>query len=72
MTERNPEDAETRAELTADEKAVGSDDPEAQATEILADSDERTAEVAIVGSAEVPDVERRTSEETVPPEDQAN
>src|SRR5215204_4448028 len=33
----------SRAELLAEEKAAGSEDPEAQAEAILADSDERTA-----------------------------
>jgi len=32
----------TRAELLPEEQAVGSDDPEAQARAILAESDERT------------------------------
>lgn len=57
---------EGRAELTAEEKAVGSEDPEEQAREILAESDERLAEgTATMSSA----VEHRTSEETVEPID---
>ena len=51
-----------RAELTAEEKAAGSEDPEDQAREILEESDERVAE----GAADADDpVEHRTSEETV-------
>ena len=53
---------EQRAELTAEEKAVGSDDPEDQAREILEESDERMA--AGTATADSP-VEHRTSEETV-------
>jgi hypothetical protein len=34
----------SRADLLPEEKAAGSDDPEAQATEILRESDERTAD----------------------------
>jgi len=33
---------ESRAELLPEEQAAGSDDPEAQAEQILAESDERT------------------------------
>jgi hypothetical protein len=51
-----------RSELTADERAVGSDNPVAQAAAILTESDER---------AEIPrdadGVERRRSEDTVEP-----
>ena len=49
-----------RAGLTASESAVGSDDPVAQATAILADSDDRT-----LVSRDDPGVERRRSEDTV-------
>jgi hypothetical protein len=57
---------EERAELTAEEKAVGSDDPEEQAREILAESDERVDE----GTATASDpVEHRTSDQTVEPID---
>jgi hypothetical protein len=52
----------SRSELTVTEWAVGSDDPVAQATAILADSDERTEL-----PRETPGVERRTSEDTVEP-----
>ena len=57
---------EQRAELTAEEKAAGSDDPEDQAREILEESDERLAEGA--AGADDP-VEHRTSDETVEPLD---
>jgi len=50
----------SRSELTVTEWAVGSDDPIAQATAILADSDARTEL-----PRETPGVERRTSEDTV-------
>jgi len=50
----------TRAGLTASESAVGSDDPLAQASAILADSDRRTDV-----SRDEPGVERRRSEDTV-------
>lgn len=50
----------SRSELTVTEWAVGSDDPIAQATAILADSDERSEL-----PRETPGVERRTSEDTV-------
>jgi hypothetical protein len=45
MSER-PEDerVEQRARLLPEETAEGSDDPQAQAAAILADSDERTAD----------------------------
>jgi hypothetical protein len=57
---------EQRAELTAEEKVVGSDDPEDQAREILEESDERAAR----GTATAADpVEHRTSEQTVEPID---
>lgn len=36
------EHVETRSELLPEEQVAGSDDPEAQAAAILADSDERT------------------------------
>jgi hypothetical protein len=42
---QSPEDQErihSRAELLPEEQAAGSDDPDAQAAEILAESDERT------------------------------
>jgi len=40
-----------RADLLPEEKAAGSDDPEAQAAEILRDSDERTADPEGTGAA---------------------
>ena len=49
-----------RAGLTASESAVGSDDPVAQATAILADSDDRA-----LLSRDAPGIERRRSEDTV-------
>jgi hypothetical protein len=55
-----------RAELTAEEKAAGSEDPVDQAREILEESDERVAEGA--AGADDP-VEHRTSDETVEPLD---
>ena len=56
---------ESRAELTAEEKAVGSDDPVAEAREILEESDERSLDR---DAAPESWVEHRTSDETVPPE----
>jgi hypothetical protein len=56
----------TRAELTAEEKVAGSDDPHAQAEAILADSDARTASR---GAAPGTHLEHRTSEEATPPID---
>jgi hypothetical protein len=50
------------AELLPEEKEAGSDDPEAQAEQILAESDERLNKPRAV--------ERRTSEDTVPPPDE--
>jgi hypothetical protein len=53
---------EQRAEMTAEEKAAGSDDPEEQAREILDESDQRVDE----GTATADDpVEHRTSADTV-------
>jgi hypothetical protein len=53
---------ERRAEeLLPEEQAAGSDDPQAQAAEILAESDERTDNPR--------PVEERTSEDTVEPPD---
>ena len=53
------------AELLPEEAAAGSDDPEAQAEAILADSDERQADRDAAPGDQV--VERRTSEETTDP-----
>ncbi|HEX8802607.1 MAG TPA: hypothetical protein VF743_00400 [Acidimicrobiales bacterium] len=56
----------TRAELLAEERAAGSDDPEAQAAAILAESDERTASrTAAPGTHR----EHRTSTDATPPAD---
>ena len=41
MSDPRDERVETRAELLNEEAAAGSDDPQAQAEAILADSDER-------------------------------
>jgi hypothetical protein len=61
--EPDPQRVQRRAdELTTEEQKAGSDDPEAQAEEILLESDERTADrVSPPGQA----VEHRTSEDTV-------
>lgn len=55
-----------RAELSAEEKEAGSDDPEAQARAILEDSDARTADLEAAPGTYV---EHRRSEDTVPPVD---
>ena len=51
-----------RSDLNVTELAVGSDDPTAQATAILAESDARTAL-----PREAPGIEHRRSEDTVEP-----
>jgi hypothetical protein len=51
-----------RAELTVEERAVGSDDPLAQAAAILADSDERSRLPRTADG-----IERRRSQDTVEP-----
>ena len=56
----DPEAFKHRAELLPEEQAVGSDDPEAQAEAILAESRERTE---VPGAAPSSHLERRTSEE---------
>jgi len=54
----------SRADLLPEEKVAGSDDPEAQAEAILAESEERIAtREAPSGKA----VEHRTSEDATPP-----
>jgi len=63
-----PEPAEERVAtraggLTPEEQEAGSDDPEAQARAILAESEERIAEQA----DDPDDVERRTSDEATGP-----
>jgi hypothetical protein len=58
------ERVERRAELTAEEKASGSDDPQGQAREILEESDERERDGTATASSPV---EHRTSDDTVEP-----
>jgi hypothetical protein len=69
-SDQDPADAErvaARAQHLLPEEAVaGSDDPEAQAEAVLADSDRRALDVAVPQS---PAIEHRTSDETVPPAD---
>ena len=61
----DPKRAESRADtLLPEEQAAGSDDPQTQAEEILADSDAR-AEYRDVPDG--PSIEHRTSEDTVEP-----
>jgi hypothetical protein len=57
---------ESRAELLPEERVAGSDDPAAQAEQILADSDTRSED-----RDAAPDtaLEHRTSAETVEPQD---
>lgn len=50
----------SRAELLPEERAAGSDDPEAQAAAVLADSDERTE---VPGAAPDTVLEERTSQD---------
>ena len=54
----------SRAELLPEERAAGSDDPQAQAEAVLADSDERTE---VPGAAPDTSLERRTSAESADP-----
>ena len=56
---------DSRSELTAEEKAAGSEDPEAEAREILEESEERSLDR---NAAPESWVEHRTSDETVPPD----
>ena len=66
MPDEDEERVATRSELTAEEKAAGSDDPDRQAEVILEESDERTrSREAAPGKF----VEHRTSEDTTPPID---
>lgn len=53
---------ERAAELLPEEMTVGSDDPEAQAAAILADSDERQADRSAAPGSQV--VEKRRSDGT--------
>lgn len=55
-----------RAELTGEEKAAGSDDPQHQAEVILEESDERAASRTAAPGTHL---EHRTSEEATPPPD---
>ena len=67
MADETPVDDERvagRAELLPEEEAVGSDDPEGQARQILADSDERTADRDAAPSSHV---EHRGSDEVTDP-----
>lgn len=66
-TEPDPKRVQSRADaLTTEEREAGSDDPFAQAEEILEESDERTADrVSPPGKP----VEHRHSEDTVEPPD---
>ena len=69
MTEERPVDEDRvagRADLLPEEEAVGSDDPEGQAREILADSDERTADRDAAPSTHL---EHRSSDEATEPVD---
>lgn len=54
----------SRADLLPEEEVAGSDDPEAQAREIIAESDERTASRDAAPSSVV---ERRSSDEVTEP-----
>jgi hypothetical protein len=53
-TDRDRERVETRADLLPEEKSAGSEDPEAQAEAILADSDERTDDPEGTGESTTP------------------
>jgi len=65
--QKNSKRVQSRADtLLPEEQAAGSDDPETQAEEILAESDAR-AEYRDVPEAQP--VEHRTSEDTVEPPD---
>ena len=64
--EPEPDDVvASRASLLPEEKVAGSDDPEAQAEAILAESEERIATRDAPSSGNP--VEHRTSEEATPP-----
>ena len=58
----SPRQISRRSELTVEERAVGSDDPLAQATAILTDSDERSRLERTADG-----IERRRSQDTVEP-----
>jgi hypothetical protein len=58
---------ERRAELTPEEQRAGSDDPHAQATAILEDSDVRSNDRTAAPGTHL---ERRSSDEATPPADE--
>lgn len=60
------ERASTRADLTPEEQAAGSEDPQGQAEAILEESDERTASREAAPSTHL---EHRTSDDATPPAD---
>jgi hypothetical protein len=60
------ERASTRADLTPEEQAAGSEDPQGQAEAILEESDERTASREAAPSTHL---EHRTSDDATPPGD---
>jgi hypothetical protein len=62
--DRASERAAARSELLPEERSVGSDDPAAQAAEILADSDRRTDEAA---AHRARGVEHRSADDATPP-----
>lgn len=62
----NDQRVSTRAELLPEERAAGSEDPEAQAEAILADSDERASSREAAPGTHL---EHRTSEDATPPPD---
>ena len=62
------ERASTRADLSPEEQAAGSDDPEGQAEAILEESDERTASREAAPGTHL---EHRTSDDATPPADLA-
>jgi hypothetical protein len=62
----NDERVSSRAELLPEERAVGSDNAEAQAEAILADSEQR---IASRDAAPGTHLEHRSSEDATPPPD---
>lgn len=60
------EHVSTRADLLPEEKEAGSDDPEAQAEAVLAESEERTRSRNAAPSTHL---EKRSSDEATPPAD---
>jgi hypothetical protein len=63
-TEDEPSRVATRSELLPEERAAGSDDPEGQAAEILAESDARQEAASRAADKSA---EHRRSEDTVEP-----